>query len=174
MRSIKSVVQFIEANGGATTTITEIVNDLKIRLPDVTQDVEPIIGPPTKRIALLRSVRDSTGDSSSSARSSSLQKEIEVYELIRVPDSFVESGTLLPFWQKQRHLPLLQAVARGIYGVPASAADVERVWSACGRTVTSRRSKLSAVNLRSIQLINRNFHLFKGGSELFADIVLDD
>ena len=53
-------------------------------------------------------------------------------------------------------MPHLSKLACAIFSVPASAADVERKWSAAELTVSKWRSRISTDNLKAIMLINRN------------------
>lgn len=62
-----------------------------------------------------------------------------------VSPDFVDTMDVLEFWKEHSiQCPTLANLARGIYGIPASAAEpeVERLWSAAGRTVYRRTVKL--------------------------------
>ena len=86
-----------------------------------------------------------------------LQNEMKVYEALQCPKNFLSKMDTLRFLKCRRDsMPLLSKLACTIFSVPASAADVERTWSAAGLTVNKRRSKISSDNLKAIMRINRN------------------
>ena len=67
----------------------------------------------------------------------------------------------LRFWQKHSFkLPFLAAVAFQILGIPASTAQVERLFSAAGRAIGRRRPRLRVK--RAAQLIYSHSNVCRG------------
>ena len=65
---------------------------------------------------------------------------------------------VLAWWKKQQvNLPLLAAVARGAYCVPAASSSSERVFSASGGIVTDKRYNLATGTLKMLTLSKVNY-----------------
>ena len=72
--------------------------------------------------------------------SSAEEDEVDAY----LATAASEVSDLLEFWKKARTMwPALASVARGILSVPATSTPSERSFSVAGRTLETRRSRLS-------------------------------
>ena len=111
----------------------------------------------SKRVKQLEGLsRKVSTEVDSNRQTDRLQNEMKVYEALQCPKNFLSKMDTLRFWKCRRDsMPLPSKLACTLFSVPASAADVERTWSAAGLTVNKRRSKISSDNLKAIMCINR-------------------
>ncbi|KUF99885.1 hypothetical protein AM588_10009747 [Phytophthora nicotianae] len=65
---------------------------------------------------------------------------------------------VLEFWSRQtnRTYQFLPSVARIVFAVPTSSAQIERDFGVSGMMVTSQRSSISAMNIDMCSFLNRN------------------
>ena len=88
--------------------------------------------------------------------------EVQKYLLCTLSDEEIVEFDLLLWWKKnQTAYPTLARYARALYCVPATAAPIERVWSAGGLIIINRRSRLSPSNVRYILFCNQNYDFCK-------------
>jgi hypothetical protein len=81
--------------------------------------------------------------------------EVERYIITKI--SFSKDDTILEWWNKHSlTFPQLSLLAKSLFGVPASSATSERVFSASGRVLEKRRQSLNPDNVDDILMI-RNF-----------------
>jgi len=80
--------------------------------------------------------------------------EIQQYRCLTIaPDD------LLGWWHSQRETyPRLSKLARAILPIPATSAPSERVFSAAGLTITSKRSQLAPSTVNKIVFVHENEH----------------
>jgi len=86
-------------------------------------------------------------------------KEIVTSELKRFQDlSVAPKGTkVLKWWSDhQTTFPTLAQVAKQVYCIPGSQAEVERIFSLCGILTGLRRCRLGVPNLEMLVRINKN------------------
>ncbi|KAF4140428.1 hAT family C-terminal dimerization region [Phytophthora infestans] len=72
---------------------------------------------------------------------------------------------VLAFWMRMEHIggySILPRVAKVLFALPSSSAQIERDFSVCGEMVTSQRASLSNENVDMCAFLNRN--------EAFVDI----
>ncbi|KAF4142948.1 hAT family C-terminal dimerization region [Phytophthora infestans] len=72
---------------------------------------------------------------------------------------------VLAFWMRMEHsggYSILPRVAKVLFALPSSSAQIERDFSVCGEMVTSQRASLSNENVDMCAFLNRN--------EAFVDI----
>ena len=85
------------------------------------------------------------------------ENEDEVGRYINTKLPFSKDDTLLGWWDKHSLIfPQLSLLAKYLFGVPASSATSERVFSASGRILEKRRQSLDPDIVDDILLI-RNF-----------------
>ena len=85
------------------------------------------------------------------------ENEDEVDRYINTKLPFSKDDTLLGWWDKHSLIfPQLSLLAKYLFGVPASSATSERVFSASGRILEKRRQSLDPDIVDDILLI-RNF-----------------
>ena len=78
-----------------------------------------------------------------------VERQLCVYALIPEKKDLDEGP--LAFWKNHEHrMPHLAVVARQIFSVPASSANVERLFSAAGRAITRRRPRLQAFHAANL------------------------
>ena len=96
--------------------------------------------PPSKRVKQLEELlRKVSTEVDSNRQTDHLQNEIKVYEALQCPKNFMSKMDTLRFWKcRSDSMSLLSKLACAIFSVPASAADVEKTWSAAGLTVNKR------------------------------------
>ena len=83
------------------------------------------------------------------------QDEVDRY--INTKISFSSDDTLLGWWRKHSpFFPALSLLAKCVFGIPASSATSERIFSASGRVLDDRRQSLSS-DLVDDVLLMRNF-----------------
>jgi len=71
--------------------------------------------------------------------------------------SFSKDETILQWWNKHSlTFPQLSSLAKSLFGIPASSATAERIFSASGRILEKRRQSLNPDNVDDILMI-RNF-----------------
>jgi hypothetical protein len=81
----------------------------------------------------------------------------EIDRYINTKISFSKDDTLLGWWSKHSLLfPQLALLAKSLFGVPASSATSERIFSSSGRILEKRRQSLSPDIVDNILMI-RNF-----------------
>jgi hypothetical protein len=81
--------------------------------------------------------------------------EVDRYIITKI--SFSKDNTILEWWNKHSlTFPQLSLLAKSLFGVPASSATSERVFSASGRVLEKRRQSLNPDNVDDILMI-RNF-----------------
>jgi hypothetical protein len=81
----------------------------------------------------------------------------EVERYLNTKISFTKDDTLLNWWSKHSLIfPQLALLAKSLFGVPASSATSERVFSASGRILEKRRQSLKP-NVVDDMLMIRNF-----------------
>ena len=75
------------------------------------------------------------------------------------PNGDKNMESILEFWQRQVHLgryPLLSNVARVVFAVPASSAEIERDFGVAGMLVTTQRGSLGDDTIDMCTTISRN------------------
>ena len=60
-----------------------------------------------------------------------------------------------------RIFPILSKISRAVFAVPATAAQIESVWSTGGLTITSTRACLSSANVKYIMFCHENYTFCK-------------
>jgi len=91
-------------------------------------------------------VEDDSGDESD---------EVEHYLNTKI--SFTKDDTLLQWWNKHSLIfPRFAVLAKSLFGVPASSATSERVFSSSGRILKKRRQSLNPDVVDDMLMI-RNF-----------------
>lgn len=81
----------------------------------------------------------------------------EIDRYISTKISFSKDETILRWWSKHSlTFPQLSLLAKSLFGVPASSATAERIFSASGRILEKRRQSLNSENVDDILMI-RNF-----------------
>jgi hypothetical protein len=84
---------------------------------------------------------------------SNVQTRDELQEYLSSP-SF-ETETPHEWWIERRaQYPKLSVMALNVLAVPAMSAEVERVFSSCGLTITPLRSSLSAESLEAVECLS--------------------
>ena len=64
---------------------------------------------------------------------------------------------LFSYWKERATaLPILSKMFRVIHCIPATSAEIERVWSSSGLILNSRRSKLSNDNFKNLIFVKYN------------------
>jgi len=97
-----------------------------------------------------------------SLHESRVDLELQRWEEDTIPLKCLADGqveSLLQYWKRMRdehQHALLPDVARIIFAVPASSAQIERDFGVSGMMVTSQRGSLSAQNIDMCSFINRN------------------
>lgn len=97
----------------------------------------------------------SSNEVSSFAQSSTSQKcdELDKYINMVIDDRF-RTPNPLPFWQHyEEKLPNLAVLARRLFSIPATSANVERQFSAAGLLVNERRSSLSPETVEDVLFV---------------------
>ena len=77
----------------------------------------------------------------------SIQRELELYQRLLVTDK----GPPLAWWKANGvQLPYLASCALRLFGLPASTASLERLFSSCGRGIARRKPRLQPKNAANI------------------------
>ncbi len=88
-----------------------------------------------------------------------MEREIAKYDNWPVERAF--NLDVLQYWRNREHeVPLLALTVRHLLGIPASTAQLERLFSAAGRAITRRRPKLKAS--RASDLIYGHANVVRG------------
>jgi hypothetical protein len=81
----------------------------------------------------------------------------EIDRYVNTKVSFSKDDSLLEWWAKHSLIfPQLSLLAKSLFGVPASSATSERIFSSSGRILEKRRQSLSPDIVDDILMI-RNF-----------------
>ena len=65
-----------------------------------------------------------------------------------------ETETPREWWLERRaQYPKLSIMALNVHAIPAMSAEVERIFSSCGLTITPLRSSLSADSLEAVECL---------------------
>jgi hypothetical protein len=89
------------------------------------------------------------------------QKQVYLINVRLMRDERVAEGEnwtaphAFAFWKENDTMPLLRRLARVLFAIPPSTADVERTFSASGRVGTSVRSRLLPSTLEILTVIRR-------------------
>ncbi|CAF3383242.1 unnamed protein product, partial [Rotaria sp. Silwood2] len=79
--------------------------------------------------------------------------ELNIYLKMSIDDKF-KAPNPLPFWHHyQNKLPCLAKLARRLYSIPATSADVERQFSAVGVLVNERRASLNPDTVEDVLFV---------------------
>ncbi|KAJ8575258.1 hypothetical protein ON010_g3961 [Phytophthora cinnamomi] len=85
---------------------------------------------------------------------------------------------VLDFWKRMDHSGayiILPKVAKVLFALPSSSAQIERDFSVCGDMVTSHRSSISKENVDMCAFLNRNEEFVDiAQCEAIPDAELDD
>ena len=66
----------------------------------------------------------------------------------------------LLYWKiNQQRFPILAAIARDLFGIPASSGSIERVFSTASDIMSAKRNRTKADLLEKILFIKRNYKL---------------
>ncbi len=100
-------------------------------------------------------------------------KDIVCYKLSSFHQYFVDAKTfscaLTWWWMEKQKFPIVLAVARLIFGIPASQVEIERIVSIFGILTTLKRCRLQINNMDKLIFVNKNqsFDLHVGCLKLF-------
>jgi hypothetical protein len=118
--------------------------------------------PKKKKLSLLDQARSVASNSPANAN---LVEEIDRYLLCDVP----KSKNPLDFWRTfKEKLPHLAAVACMLYAITASSAPSERNFSAAGRVIEARRTRLNPFTVDCLLRV-RSFIMNKNHAEKMDD-----
>ena len=111
-----------------------------------------------KRLNLIQ--RYSMVDQGPNTKSRKLQIELINYR--STPDLIDEHFDLFQYWKEKRACyPGLSNLARIVHCIPATSAEIERVWSLSGLVLSSRRSKLDPQNYKHLIFVRYNWDMVK-------------
>ncbi|CAF4343224.1 unnamed protein product [Rotaria sp. Silwood2] len=69
-------------------------------------------------------------------------------------ENIYKQSNPLPFWRDhQKKFPGLSLLARRLFSIPVTSAEVERQFSSAGFTVTQRRSSLDSATLNDVLFV---------------------
>jgi len=89
---------------------------------------------------------------------SSLETEIERY----LAQPLTAPTNVLEWWgSNMKSYPCLSELARVVLQIPASAAEVEEVFSISGRTISKSRSRMHPLTAERSLVVKRNFDIVK-------------
>ena len=92
----------------------------------------------------------------------------EIDRYISMKTSFFTNETILQWWNKHSlTFPQLSLLANSLFGIPASSATAERIFSASGRILEKRRQSLNPEKVDDILMI-RNFPRYVIGFLLYC------
>jgi hypothetical protein len=79
------------------------------------------------------------------------------------------NGTHASFWQyKEDKLPCLAKLAKRLYSIPATSADVERQFSTAGLLVNEKKSSLTPDTVEDIMFVRSVQKTIKNNPNLFS------
>ena len=88
--------------------------------------------------------------------------QIELINYRSTPDLIDEHYDLFQYWKEKRACyPGLSNLARIVHCIPATSAEIERVWSLSGLVLSSRRSKLDPQNYKHLIFVRYNWDMVK-------------
>ncbi len=77
-----------------------------------------------------------------------------------VPDGKCRPVRPLKYWLvNQQRFPILGAIARDLFGIPASSGSIERVFSTASDITSAKRNRTKSDLLEKLLFIKRNFKL---------------
>ncbi len=86
------------------------------------------------------------------------EKELDLY--LKANFSSTESTDLLKFWLNFSNVyPNIAKMAKKVLAIPATQFESERNFSASGRTLESRRNRLSPENVDHLLFIRKNLKI---------------
>ena len=112
-----------------------------------------------KREDLSRKFSSESSSSDDSNAESKLLAELSTNQAEIID---VHNFELMPWWcSEAQAYPILAALFRTVHCIPASSADIERVWSSYGLIISSRRSSIGSNNCKHQLYVHENLDLVK-------------
>lgn len=95
-----------------------------------------------------------------SAGPSKVIEELTCY-LNEAPDQILKSGPLHYWKQHAGRFKYLSTIALSLFCIPASSANIERVFSVAKDILSAKRNRMKSELFRRILFIRRNYNLLK-------------
>ncbi len=162
-KNIQSVVQYIETNCDSVASfVKQMADELQIKLEDETlltpENSLARVEPAQKKRKITKLELLKQISTTEICRKTVLELELEKYLSINLSDEEILNFDLLNWWRTHRLVfPTLAKLARGVFAIPATAAQIERVWSTGGLTITSRRANISCLNVKYLLFCQENY-----------------
>lgn len=94
-----------------------------------------------------------------SAGPSKVIEELACY-LNEAPDQILESGPL-HYWKHAGRFKYLSQIALSLFCIPASSANIERIFSVAKDILSAKRNRMKSELFRRILSIRHNYNLLK-------------
>jgi len=175
LKKLRSLEDFIKTQGSIIQFVLAILEEMGI---DVHKIVPKLPSEPVEIVALDTPSSSKTDERYKKReqliRKFSLSSESSEYddtaegrlrsELTSYQTESIDLGKfeLMPWWQsKQQTYPMLAAIFRSVHCIPATSADIERVWSVSGLIISSRRSRIGSNNFKHQLYVHENWDMAK-------------
>ena len=108
-----------------------------------------------KREDLIRKFSINSSSSDDSNVESKLLSELYTFQAEIID---VHNFELMPSWcSKAQAYPMLAVLFRAVHCIPATSADIERVWSSSGLIISSRRLSIGSNNFKHLLYVHENW-----------------